>query len=46
MQAVVEPGGVPAITLHLPGDASVEVTHRSQMVLASQLIQALRSTSC
>jgi hypothetical protein len=45
MEAVLTPAEG-TLVVRLAGGASVEVTHRSQAVLAAQLIQALRSTSC
>jgi hypothetical protein len=45
MEAVLAPAQ-DTLVVRLPGGASVEVTHRSQAVLAAQLIHALRSESC
>lgn len=45
MEAVLAPAE-DTLVVRLPGGASVEVIHRGQAVLAAQLIQALRSTSC
>jgi hypothetical protein len=45
MEAVLSPAEG-TLVVRLPGGASVEVTHRSQAVLAAQLIEALRSTPC
>jgi hypothetical protein len=46
MEAVVEPGGASALTVMLPGGASVSVSHPSQAPLAAQLLKALASVSC
>ena len=46
MEAVVEPGGGPTLTVMLPGGASVSVRHPSQASLAAQLIKALASLPC
>lgn len=45
MEAVLAPAQG-TLVVRLPGDACMEVSHRSQAVLAAQLIQALRSASC
>jgi hypothetical protein len=46
MEAVVEPNGGSALTVMLPGGASVSVSHPSQASLAAQLLKALASVSC
>ena len=46
MEAVVEPGGGSALTVMLPGGASMSVSHLGQASLAAQLIKALASLSC
>jgi hypothetical protein len=46
MEAVMEPGCGSALTVMLPGGASVSVSHSSQASLAAQLIKALASVSC
>jgi hypothetical protein len=46
MEAVVEPSGGSALTVMLPGGASVSVSHPSQASLAAQLLKALASVSC
>jgi hypothetical protein len=46
MEAVVEPGCGSALTVMLPGGASMSVSHLGQASLAAQLIKALASLSC
>jgi hypothetical protein len=47
MEAVVESGSAGAITLRLPGGATVEVNHPDQAALVAQLLKAIASTpSC
>jgi hypothetical protein len=46
MEAVVEPGCGSALTVILPGAASVSVSQSRQTSLAAQLIKALASVSC
>ena len=46
MEAVVEPSCGSALTVVLPGGASMTVRHPSQASLAAQLLKALASGSC
>jgi hypothetical protein len=46
MEAVVEPGCGSALTVMLPGGASMSVSHPGQASLAAQLLKALASVSC
>lgn len=46
MEAVVESGDVRALTMMLPGGATVSVSHSSQVPLAAQLLKALSSRPC
>lgn len=46
MEAVVESGDVRALTMMLPGGATVSVSHSSQVPLAAQLIKVLASLPC
>ena len=46
MEAAVEPGCGSALTVMLPGGASVSVSHLGQASLAAQLIKSLASLSC
>lgn len=46
MEAVIEPNSGSALTVMLPGGASVSVSHSSQAYLAAQLLKALVSVSC
>jgi hypothetical protein len=46
MEAVVEPGSGSALTVMLPGGASVSISHPSQTPLAAQLLRALAPVPC
>lgn len=46
LEAVVEPGTGPAITVRLPGGATVDLIHPGQAALAAQLIRAIAATPC
>lgn len=46
LEGVVEPGAGPAITVRLPGGATMELSHCGQTALAAQLLKAIATTPC
>jgi hypothetical protein len=46
LEAVAEPKSGPAITLRLPGGATIDLSHPGQTALVAQLLKAIATTPC
>lgn len=46
LEAVVGPDAGPAVTVRLPGGATMELSHPAQAALAAQLLKAIAATPC